>query len=113
MFIAAELPAAPDANPQLAASQALQSFACGFTPVSLDPFYKSDCQGRFSSLLIAFSSSPLQSALTLHVRMIANAYGWTEQSCVADSSSVPPSIRVETFCMRAGDRREGVDHGSI
>src|SRR5712691_784890 len=29
--------AAPDVNPQLAMSQALQSFACGFTPVSLNP----------------------------------------------------------------------------
>ncbi|MDP9193878.1 MAG: hypothetical protein M3P06_19465, partial [Acidobacteriota bacterium] len=27
-------------------------------------FYESDCQGQFSSLLIAFRSSPLQSAPT-------------------------------------------------
>jgi hypothetical protein len=37
---------------------ACYSMACGPTPVSLDPFYESDCQGRFSSLLIAFRFSP-------------------------------------------------------
>ncbi|MDP9195115.1 MAG: hypothetical protein M3P06_25745, partial [Acidobacteriota bacterium] len=33
-------------------------------PVPRTAFYESDCQGQFSSLLIAFRSSPLQSAPT-------------------------------------------------
>jgi hypothetical protein len=55
-----------------------------FTP----KFYESDCQGRFSSLLIAVLSSPLQSALPDRKRTIVSAYGWAEQSFALASSSV-------------------------
>src|SRR5687767_7589458 len=51
-------------------------------------FYESDCQGRFSSLLIAFSSFPLQSALPDRKRTIVSAYGRAAQSFPLDSSPV-------------------------
>ncbi len=51
-------------------------------------FYESDCQGRFSSSLIAFSSSPLQSAPSDSKPRSASAWGWAVQSRAADSSSV-------------------------
>ena len=43
-------------------------------------------------MLIAFRSSPGQSAPTVEFATIAGTRGWAEQSFVADSSSVPPSI---------------------
>ncbi|HMJ87590.1 MAG TPA: RHS repeat-associated core domain-containing protein [Vicinamibacterales bacterium] len=51
----------------------INSFAyAGQNPQTLiDPFYESDCQGRFSSLLIAFS--PLQSAVPDRRRMTVSA----------------------------------------
>jgi hypothetical protein len=51
-------------------------------------FYESDCQGRSSSLLIAFSSSPLQSAPSHSAQASVSAYGRAEQSFALDSSSV-------------------------
>src|SRR5436190_24264774 len=51
-------------------------------------FYESDCQGQFSSLLIAFSYFPLQSAPSDPKRTIADASGWAVQSSVANSCSV-------------------------
>ena len=78
-----------------------------------DPFYESDCQGRFSSLLIAFRLASWQSVPSELVATIVSAYGWAEQSCVSDSCSVAPSILSETILKRAGDHLEGVDHGSI
>jgi hypothetical protein len=57
------------------------------------PFYESDCQGRFSSLLIAFRSSPWQSAPTDRNAAIVRTRGWAEQSYAADSSSVSPLIQ--------------------
>src|SRR5688572_31344596 len=47
--------------------------------LAIEPFYESDCQGRFSSLLIAFSSFPLQSALPDRKRTIVSAYGRSEE----------------------------------
>ena len=76
-------------------------------------FYESDCQGRFSSLLIAFLVFPLQSAPSVPMGRIASARGWAEQSYAADSSSMlsrGPALR---RCKRVGDHHEGVDHGSI
>ena len=56
-----------------------------FPPRSAARFYESDCQGQFSSLLIAFSSSLLQSAHSDPKWTTRDGYGWTVQSCVADS----------------------------
>src|SRR5205823_9247333 len=52
-------------------------------------FYESDCQGRVSSLLIAFSSFPLQSAPSDSRTTNGGASGWAEKSFSAGSSSVP------------------------
>ena len=41
-------------------------------------FYESDCQGQFSSLLIAFSSSPLQSAPSVRSGTNESASGLAE-----------------------------------
>lgn len=60
-------------------------------------FYESDCQGQISSLLIAFRSSPLQSAPTDRNAAIVRTRGWAEQSYAADSSSVSPLIHNETI----------------
>src|SRR6188474_1235809 len=60
-------------------------------------FYESDCQGQFSSLLIAFRSCPLQSAPTDRNAGIVRTRGWAEQSYAADSSSVSPLILSETI----------------
>jgi hypothetical protein len=49
-------------------------------------FYESDCQGRFSSLLIAFSSSPLQSAPSDPMGTNRGASGWAEESADAADS---------------------------
>ena len=68
-----------------------------FTRLTGDPFYESDCQGRFFSLLKAFRSYPLQSALTDRNAVIVRTRGWAEQSYAADSSSVPPLIHSETI----------------
>src|SRR5438045_717611 len=54
-----------------------------------DEFYESDCQGQFSSLLIAFSSSPWQSAHSDLKRTTASAREWAVQSYASDSSSMP------------------------
>ena len=54
-----------------------------------EEFYESDCQGRFSSLLVAFSSFPLQSAPSVRSGTIVSASGWAEQSFSAGSCSVP------------------------
>jgi len=51
-----------------------------------EEFYESDCQGRVSSLLIAFWFLPLQSALSDPARTIVSACGWAVQSSVSDSS---------------------------
>jgi hypothetical protein len=69
-------------------------------PAHLDrasSFYESDCQGQFSSLLIAFSSSPLQSAPSVPKRTIESASGWADQSFAAEPSSVSSSILCETL----------------
>jgi len=60
-------------------------------------FYESDCQGRFSSLLKAFRSYPLQSVSSDRNAAIVRTRGWAEQSYAADSSSVPPLIHSETI----------------
>ena len=77
------------------------------------PFYESDCQGRNSSLLIAFSSSPLQSAPFDLNEMNANASGWAEQSFSADSYQYTPSILVKTIASVSVITTKGVNHGSI
>lgn len=78
-----------------------------------DPFYESDWQGRFFSLLIAFSSSLLQSAPSYPTSTSVSASERAEQSFALDSSSVfsvdPGLRRLQAF----GDHLGGVDHGSI
>lgn len=54
-------------------------------------FYESDCQGRFSSSLIAFRS-PQQSAPTVPRATRVRWNGWAEQSYASDASSMPLSI---------------------
>jgi hypothetical protein len=68
-------------------------------------FYESDCQGRFSSSLIAFRFFPLQSALTDRFATIVRTRGWAEQSFASDSSSVSPLIFIETISSGAVDHR--------
>jgi len=78
-----------------------------------DLFYESDCQGQFSSSLIAFRHpSPLQSASSWSKPTAAWLHGWAEQSYAAFASSGARSILTDDF---KRDRRslDGVDHGSI
>src|ERR1051325_6595402 len=82
-------------------------------PRSAARFYESDCQGQFSSLLIAFSSFLLQSAHSDPQRTTRDVYGWAVQSCVADSRSLFSERSCEDDCKRGVDHREGVNHGSI
>src|SRR6185436_6705203 len=86
----------------------------GALSISVRPeFYESDCQGRFSSSLIAFRCFPLQSAPSDPKRTIVNASGWAVQSSVADSCSVFSIDPCRDDCKRHVGRLEDVDHGSI
>src|SRR5437870_3531774 len=78
-----------------------------------EEFYESDCQGRFSSLLIAFSSLPVQSALSVPMGTIASASGWAEQSFSAGSYQYTPSILIQTIASDSVITTDGVNHGSI
>jgi hypothetical protein len=75
--------------------------------------YESDCQGRFSSLLIAFSSFPWQSAPSVPMGTIASASGWAEQSFSAGSYQYTPSILIQTIASDSVITTDGVNHGSI
>jgi len=76
------------------------------TPVSLSPFYESDCQGRFSPSLIAFSFSPWQSAPSDPWATIVSASGWAEQSSSADSYSASSFDPVVYFTASARSLHE-------
>ena len=82
-------------------------------PTLREEFYESDCQGRFSSLLIAFSSLPVQSALSVPMGTIASASGWAEQSFSAGSYQYTPSILIQTIASDSVITTDGVNHGSI
>ena len=63
--------------------------------------YESDCQGRSSPLLIAFSCFPLQSALLAQLEPMPRVYGWAEQSYAADSYRCSPEVlsrRLQATC---------------
>jgi hypothetical protein len=78
-----------------------------------EKFYESDCQGRFSSLLIAFSSAPSQSAHSDLRGTSASARGWAVQSYASDSSSMLSiGSFLETIASGLSIVRD-VDHGSI